>query len=76
MNYQRLIVHLRFFVDRLLGNHVEDEVENSFDRVMAEYMAQRYVAAFTCAQHVITYVAKQTQRQVNDNEKIYLTMHL
>ncbi|GJM48116.1 PRD domain-containing protein [Weissella soli] len=76
LNYQRLIVHLRFFVDRLLGNHVEDEVENSFDRVMAEHMAQRYVAAFTCAQHVITYVAKQTQRQVNDNEKIYLTMHL
>ncbi|WP_373773767.1 PRD domain-containing protein [Weissella soli] len=55
---------------------MEDEVENSFDRVMAEHMAQRYVAAFTCAQHVITYVAKQTQRQVNDNEKIYLTMHL
>ncbi|WP_273712530.1 PRD domain-containing protein [Leuconostoc mesenteroides] len=80
LNYQRLIVHLRFFVDRLLDESHIQKGENSFDNVMSQHLSEslqkRYTSSYQCAQRVINYFEKQTKQKTGVNEQVYLTMHL
>ncbi|GMA69031.1 transcriptional antiterminator [Leuconostoc litchii] len=80
LNYQRLIVHLRFFVERLLDDQHNQSNVNHFDDVMAQHLSdnlqKKYTASYQCAQDVINYFEKQTNRSTGVNEQIYLTMHL
>ncbi|MBC9720012.1 PRD domain-containing protein [Leuconostoc mesenteroides] len=80
LNYQRLIVHLRFFVDRLLDESHVQKGENSFDNVMSQHLSEslqeRYTSSYQCAQRVINYFEKQTKQKTGVNEQVYLTMHL
>lgn len=80
LNYQRLIVHLRFFVERLLDENHGKKNEENLDRLIAKHLSEslndRYTNSYKCAQQVINYFEKKTKQQTGINEQIYLTMHL
>lgn len=76
LNYQRLVVHLRFLLDRLLSDEYENNADNPFDQVMMQHFEQRYTKAYRCAEDIIRYIEHETHRGAQTSERIYLTMHL
>ncbi|QDG81520.1 PRD domain-containing protein [Weissella cibaria] len=75
INYQRLLVHLRFFLDRLYDE--ENRMGNAnIDAVMLQHVQRSYPKAYDLADKVIVYIEDKTHKQVAENERIYLTVHL
>ena len=75
INYQRLLVHLRFFLDRLYDE--ENRMGNAnIDAVMLQHVQRSYPKAYDLAHKVIVYIEDKTHKQVAENERIYLTVHL
>lgn len=71
--YYRFVVHLRFFSQRLvLGN----TYDNSGDPELLDHIKIRYADSFECAQLVKKFVQEKYGYFFQDEELLYLTIHI
>lgn len=73
LSYDRFITHLRFFFKRLnkRNNNKSDEDDNKDDFLLKQVKG-KYVDAYKCMLKIEEYL----KRELNDEEKLYLTVHI
>lgn len=72
LNYERLITHLKFFAQRLFTDVSLDEEDDSFIFMLKE----KYKVEYECTLKVRDYILKEYGRDLQENELIYLTIHI
>ena len=74
LDFNRFIVHLRYFAQRLFqaAPQQPDEYDADFQEMIIRCCKQHY----KCAQHIGEYIRNAYQKEVCDEELIYLTIHL
>lgn len=71
LNYERFVTHLRFFFQRLNKKKV-DKLENEDDDFLLNQVKVKYKEAYNCMLKVEKYLDKE----LDDEEKLYLTLHI
>lgn len=74
LDFNRFIVHLRYFAQRLFqaAPRQEEEYDADFQEMIIRSCKQHY----KCAQCIGEYIEKAYQKEVSPEELIYLTIHL
>lgn len=72
ISYDRFITHLKFFSVRLLNGESLGSVNQSVFNVIVE----QYKVAFEGALAIKAYIEESFEKQVEDSELMYLTIHL
>ncbi|MFT8879363.1 MAG: PRD domain-containing protein [Oenococcus sp.] len=75
MSYQRFLVHLRFFVERITDNQRPIEHEET-DQVLYKHVFSKYPLAFRCTQRIAAFVQESLGKAVSVNEQVYVTIHI
>ncbi len=70
--YERLLVHLRYFADRVLNHQRFDDSSDKFIARMLKEFSEEY----ECTKKIRTYLQKQFDYEVNDEEMVYLAVHI
>ena len=71
LNYERFVTHLRFFFQRLNKKKV-DKLENEDDDFLLNQVKVKYKEAYNC----MLKVEKYLEKELDDEEKLYLTLHI
>lgn len=73
LNYERFITHLKFFIHRLYrGVELESDKDAGFLFILKE----RYKEEYQCALKIRDYIMKEFNRDLKEDEMIYLTIHI
>lgn len=72
LNYDRLLTHLKYFAKRVVTNKQNKDESTEF----LQLAANSYPEAYDCASKVKLYIEKNYSYPVNEDEIIYLTMHI
>jgi len=72
LNYDRLLTHLKYFAKRVVTNKQNKDESTEF----LQLAANSHPEAYDCASKVKLYVEKNYSYPVNEDEIIYLTMHI
>lgn len=73
LNYERFVTHLKFFVQRVFsGIHLESDETAQFMYGLKE----QYPKEYDCACKIGDYILKHFDRQLDQDELIYLTIHI
>ena len=74
LDFNRFVVHLRYFAQRLFqaAPRKEEEYDADFQEMIIRSCKQHY----KCAQCIGEYIEKAYQKEVSPEELIYLTIHL
>lgn len=74
LDFNRFVVHLRYFAQRLFqaAPARSDEYDADFHEMIIRSCPQHY----KCAQCIAEYIRNACQKEVPDEELIYLTLHL
>lgn len=74
LDFNRFIVHLRYFAQRLFqaAPQQTDEYDADFQEMIIRSCKQHY----KCARHIGEYIRNAYQKEISDAELIYLTIHL
>lgn len=73
LNYDRLLTHLKYFTKRIITSSKE---ENTSDEIFAKIIENSYSEAYKCALKIKDYIENTYNYEVNEDEIIYLTMHI
>lgn len=73
LNYERFITHLKFFIHRLFSGV---ELEKNKDEGFLFMLKERYKEEYTCALKIREYIIKEFDRDLKEDEMIYLTIHI
>lgn len=71
IHHTRLVTHIKFFVER----YFQDQMLDSKDSEMFEYVANRYPKALAVAYQVNEFVKKKYQKSMTNDELLYLVIH-
>ena len=69
----RLLTHLKYFTKRIITSSKE---ENTSDEIFAKIIENSYSEAYKCALKIKDYIENTYNYEVNEDEIIYLTMHI
>ncbi|MDU2490163.1 MAG: PRD domain-containing protein [Clostridium celatum] len=72
LNYDRLLTHLKYFAKRIVNNNQHNSTDSSFAKVISS----TYPEAYGCAMKIGEYILMHNKYEVNDDELVYLTMHI
>ncbi len=72
LNYDRLLTHLKYFAKRIVNNNQHSSTDSSFAKVISS----TYPEAYGCAMKIGEYILMHNKYEVNDDELVYLTMHI
>lgn len=72
LNYDRLLTHLKYFAKRIVNNNQHNSTDSSFVKVISS----TYPEAYRCAIKIGEYILMHNNYKVNDDELVYLTMHI
>lgn len=72
LNYDRLLTHLKYFAKRVVTNKQNKDESTEF----LQLAANSHPEAYDCASKVKLYIEKNYSYPVNEDEIIYLTMHI
>ena len=73
LSYYRLIVHLRNFAQRLFSGTTYGDSE---DTELLEHIKKKYSQSYRCAQLVRQYLQESYQYKLEEEELMYLTIHI
>ncbi|MGX6970576.1 BglG family transcription antiterminator LicT [Vagococcus bubulae] len=71
-NYQRMVTHIQFFVQRIMNNELSEET----DDFLYELVQSKYPEAFQCSLRVRDYLLTKRDISISHSEIIYLTIHI
>lgn len=72
LNYDRLLTHLKYFAKRI----VNDNQNISNDSNFVKMISMTYPEAYGCSIKIGEYISQNNNYIVNDEELVYLTMHI
>ena len=72
LNYDRLLTHLKYFAKRIVNNNQNNSTDSDFIKMIST----TYPEAYECAVKIGDYLLKNNDYHVNDDEIVYLTMHI
>ena len=72
LNYDRLLTHLKYFAKRIVNNNQNNSTDSDFIKMIST----TYPEAYECAVKIGDYILKNNDYHVNDDEIVYLTMHI
>lgn len=72
LNYDRLLTHLKYFAKRIVNNNQHTSTDSNFVKVISI----TYPEAYGCARKIGEYISTHNDYEVNDDEFVYLTMHI
>lgn len=72
LSYQRLVTHLKFFAQRMLGR----VLVNDDDVMLYRSVKENYASAWRCAEKVEQHLRQQYQCALSNEEKMFLTIHI
>ena len=72
LNYDRLLTHLKYFAKRIVNNNQNNSTDSGFIKMIST----TYPEAYECAVKIGDYILKNNDYYVNDDEIVYLTMHI
>ena len=72
LNYDRLLTHLKYFAKRIVNNNQSNSTDSDFIKMIST----TYPEAYECAVKIGDYILKNNDYHVNDDEIVYLTMHI
>lgn len=70
--YERLLVHLRYFADRVIN---QQRLSSSDEKFIAK-MIINFADEYECTKKIRTYIQKTFDYEVSDEEMIYLAVHI
>lgn len=74
MNYNRLMTHLRYFVNGLLNGDIRDSgLENEF---IFKQMRRQYTEIYDCVLKIREYLYEKLGKTISDEELTYLMIHI
>lgn len=73
LNYERFVTHLKFFIQRLYSDVRLNDAETI--QFMMK-IKEQYVKEYECALKISSYVESKFQRKLEEDELIYLTIHI
>lgn len=71
--YNRFILHLRFFFERIIQHGHEQE--NKRNEIL-DIMKMKYRAQYDSVEHIVDMVYHKFKRNVSDEEKLYVLIHV
>ncbi len=71
-NYSRFATHLDYLVRRLAAS---EQIESQNEELI-EQVRKNYPQSYACAEKVTSYIRSQTQKDVREEEVLYLAMHI
>lgn len=74
LDFNRFIVHLRYFAQRLF--HAAPGQADEYDADFQEMITRSFAQHYKCARHIAEFIRNTYQKEVSDAELIYLTIHL
>lgn len=72
LNYSRFLIHLQFFIQRLLDNKMMDS-SNTF---IFEQIKNEYPEKVKCAKLIEDYIKNVLGKDITNDELLYLTIHI
>ncbi|MGL4361766.1 MAG: BglG family transcription antiterminator LicT [Cellulosilyticaceae bacterium] len=72
VHYERFITHLKFFAQRLFTDVELSDQEEQFLSALKSQYEQEY----SCAEKIRTFVNQEFQKEITEDEMIYLTVHI
>lgn len=72
LNYDRLLTHLKYFAKRIVNNNKHNSTDSSFVKVIST----TYPEAYGCAIKIGEYILMHNNYEVDEDELVYLTMHI
>lgn len=72
LDYERFVTHLKFFVQRAM----HDCESKIWDKGLMDMIRAQYLEAYDCAGKVAAYIERTTPYTVQEEEMVYLTVHI
>lgn len=72
LNYDRLLTHLKYFAKRIVNNNKQNINDSGFIKVIST----TYPEAYGCAIKIGEYILMNNNYEVDEDELVYLTMHI
>lgn len=72
LNYDRLLTHLKYFAKRIVNSNQHNSTDSSFVKMIST----TYPEAYGCSLKIGEYISQNNNYIVNDDELVYLTMHI
>ena len=76
LDFNRFVVHLRYFAQRLFQGKMLEDAQGERDEVFRQLIMKNCKEHYKCAQCVADYIKNTYQKNLSDEELIYLTIHL
>ena len=73
LSYERFVTHLKFFIQRLFSDIRLNDLETA--QLMFK-IKEQYTKEYACALKIDDYVQKVFHRELEEDERIYLTIHI
>lgn len=74
MNYLRFITHLKFFIQRIRNGQDLNKIEQSDE--LFSIICKKYFDAFLCVEKIEKYFMNTYGKEISDEEKMYLVLHI
>ena len=72
LDYERFVTHLKFFIQRAM----HDRESKIWEKGLMDMIRIQYMDAYECAAKVAAYIEKTTPYAVQEEEMVYLTVHI
>ncbi len=71
--YMRFIIHLKYFSVRVINKSV---LTDKVDAKLLAFIKETYPRTYLCSEKVAQYISQKYKYNVDENEKIYLSLHI
>lgn len=72
LHYGRFVTHLKFFAQRVFTDTEMEEDDKNFLQILKE----KYKEEYQCALKIRSYTIKEYQKDLTEDELVYLTVHI
>lgn len=72
LSYQRFVTHLKFFSQRILTKTTAQDDDQTLHKAVQE----NYPHSWKCAEKITAYLSQNYQRELTNQEKMFLTIHI
>ena len=76
LDFNRFVVHLRYLIQRLYQNKVMKDLQEESDELFRQMIRRNCKEHYECAQRIGAYILANYDKEISEEEKIYLTIHL
>lgn len=76
LDFSRFVVHLRYFAQRLFQGKIMKDGAEERDELFRQLIARNCKQHYECAKQIAAHIHNAYQKELSDEELVYLTIHL